>query len=69
MVVVAARRDERCLGAVPLGQLEAEDAAVEPQRPLKVGHLQVDVTDADLGIDRGGFSAEFMMVNAPSEPP
>ena len=56
VVVVAARRDERRLRAVPLGDLEAEDAAVEPQRPLQVGDLQVDVADADLGIDRAGVS-------------
>ena len=51
MVVVAACRDERRLRAVPLRKLEAEDTALEPQRPLQVGDLQVDVADADLGIN------------------
>src|SRR5260221_13710084 len=52
MVVVAARRDERRLRAVPLRKVEAEDATVERQCPLQVGDLQVDVADADLGINR-----------------
>jgi hypothetical protein len=52
VVVVAARRHERRLRPVPLRQLEAEDAAVEPQRPLQVGDLQVDVADANAGINR-----------------
>jgi hypothetical protein len=50
-MVVAARRHERRLSAVSLRDLEAEDAAVKPQRTLQVGHLQMDVTDADEGIE------------------
>ena len=52
MVMVAAGRDEGGLGAVALGQLEAEHAAVEGERPLEVGHLEVDVADARAGVDR-----------------
>ena len=52
VVMVTARRNEGCLVTVPpLGQLKAENAAVEPQRPFQVSHLEVDVTDADLGVD------------------
>lgn len=54
VMVVPSRRDERGLCAVPLGQLEAKDAAVEPQRPLQVGDLQMDVADLHLRVDRGG---------------
>jgi hypothetical protein len=52
VVVVAAGRDERGFGAEALDQLEAEDAAVEVERPLEVGDFQVDVADVDAGIDR-----------------
>src|SRR3954463_14443186 len=48
------RRHERRLRAVPLRQPEAEDAAVELQRPPQVGDLQVDVADADARINRAG---------------
>jgi len=51
MVMVAAGRDERGLGAEALHELEAEHAAVEVQRTRQVGDLQVDVTDADAGVD------------------
>ena len=53
MVVVAAGRDERGLVAHALLQLEAEHAAVEAERALEVGDLQVDVADVDARIDRG----------------
>ena len=51
MVVVAACGDERRLRAVPRLLLEAEDAAVEVERPLEIGDLQVDVADVDARID------------------
>ena len=51
VVVVAARRDERRAGAA-LGELEAEHAAVEAQRALQIGDLEMDVADARPGIDR-----------------
>ena len=52
MVVVAAGRDERRLVAEALLQLEAEHAAVERERAIDVGHLEVDVADVDAGVDR-----------------
>ncbi len=48
VVVMASCGNERRLGPVPLRDLEAEDAAVEPDRPFQVGHLEVDMTDPDL---------------------
>ena len=54
MVVVVARRDERRLVAVALLHLEPEHVAVEAERAVDVGHLQVDVSDVDAGIDRHG---------------
>jgi hypothetical protein len=52
VVVVAASRNEGCLDTVPLGQLEADDSAVYPKQKIQVGGLDVDVPDADLGIER-----------------
>ncbi len=53
MVVIAAGGHEGRLAAIHLLQLEAEDAAIEVQRPLDVRHLQVDMADARAGRDRG----------------
>jgi len=47
--MVAAGRDEGGLGPVAGDQLEAEDVAVEGQRPLEVGDLQVDMSDVGAG--------------------
>ena len=52
--MVAACGQERRLRPESLCDLEAQDAAAEPQRALQVGDLQVDVADADLGINRAG---------------
>ena len=46
-MVVIAGSDERRLAAPPLLHFESEYAAVEAERPLQVGHVQVDVPDAD----------------------
>jgi hypothetical protein len=46
------RWDRGCLAGVPLDQLEAEYAALEPQRPHQVGDLEVDVSNVDLKVDR-----------------
>jgi len=52
-MVIAPRRDERGLRAVPLSQLEAENADIEPQRAFQIGNLQMDMADTDVRIDRG----------------
>src|SRR3954447_8844778 len=57
VVVVAAGRDEHGLLAVALRQPEAEHAAVEGQRAVEVGDLEVDVADPGPGIDRAGRAA------------
>jgi hypothetical protein len=54
MMVVAAGRDERRLGAVALHQLEAEDAAIKGQRPVEIGHLEMDMPDPNTRIDGAG---------------
>jgi hypothetical protein len=51
-MVVATGRDEGGFFAEALLQLEAEHIAVEGQRAVEVGDLEVDVTDVDAGIDR-----------------
>ena len=51
MVVVAAGRDEGGLGAVFLHQREAEHPAVEGERAIEVGHLQMDMADLRARVD------------------
>ena len=46
MVVVAAGRQERRLPPVELLHLEPEHPGIEADRPVDVGHLQVDMADA-----------------------
>jgi len=49
-MMVTARGKKCGIAAVLLGQLETENIAVESQRPVKIGHLQVNVADPDAGI-------------------
>src|ERR1700678_327367 len=51
VMVIPARRDERCLIAEPRHELEAEHADIERERPVEVCDLQVDVPDVDIGVD------------------
>src|ERR1700688_1898308 len=52
--MIASGRHERRLRGVPGDQLEAEDVAIEGQRPLEVGDLEVDVADVGAGGDGVG---------------
>ena len=54
VVVVVAGGDERGVPAVARLELEAEHAAIEGERPLDVGDLEVGVADADARVDRPG---------------
>ena len=58
MVVVAAGGDEGRAGPAG-GQLETQDAAVEIERPLQVGDLQVDMADAHPRVDGGQAEGLF----------
>jgi hypothetical protein len=58
MVVVAAGGDEGGAGAGG-GHLEAEHPAIEIECALQVGDLQVDVADADPGVDGGEIEHFF----------
>ena len=51
VVVIAAGRDEGRLRAHALHQLEAEHAAIEGERAVEVGDLEVDVADPGAGMD------------------
>ena len=51
-MVIAPGGDERGLVAEPLHELEPEHAAVEVERAVEVGDLQVDVADPRPGADR-----------------
>jgi hypothetical protein len=51
VVVVAARRDECRVGAVALHQLEAEHAAIEAQRALEIGDLEMNMAYSGAGDD------------------
>lgn len=53
VVVVAAGGNERGLRAEALGDFEPEHTAVEGKGSVEVGDLEVDVTDADGGMERG----------------
>ena len=51
VMVIAAGRNERRTGAHPLHHLEAEHAAIEPQRAFEIGDLEMDMPDAGAGND------------------
>jgi hypothetical protein len=65
-MVVAARRDERCLVAVALLLLEAEDVPVEGERSIEIRHLQMYVPNVYARIDRSSHVP--MMHQRPSRP-
>jgi len=50
-MVIAAGGNKRGLSPIPLRQFKAEDAAVKPNRPFQVRDLQVDVSNADAGMN------------------
>ena len=58
-MMVAARRDEsrsvRTI-AVPPDQAKTQGAAVERQKPIQIGHIQVDVTDVGIVFGVGSFA-------------
>jgi hypothetical protein len=51
VVVVAARGDERRLISHALLKLETENAAVEVERALDVGNLEMNVADVDARVN------------------
>ena len=61
MVVVATGRDERSLVADALRHVEAENVAIEGERPVDVRDLEVDVADVDARVDahRGDDTASW----------
>ena len=52
MVMIPAGRNECRPSAVTLGELETEDAAVESQGALQIGHFQVHMADSHVGMNR-----------------
>jgi hypothetical protein len=52
VVVIPTRREKSSVSSIALHQRKAEHAAVEGQRPLKVGNFQVNVPDHYAGVDR-----------------
>jgi len=52
MVMITARRHEGCVPAIGLHQLEAEHAAIEAERPVEIGDLEVNMPDPGAGCDR-----------------
>jgi len=55
MVVIAASRNERRAGAHSLHDLEAKHAAIESQRAIEIGHLEMNMPNARSG-DNGRWS-------------
>ena len=52
VVMIAASGEKGRLVTEPLLQLEPEHAAIEGKRAVEVGHFQMNMADADAGIDR-----------------
>ena len=50
-MMIAARGNKCGLGAEPLHQFETEHPDIEAERALEIGDLQVDVANADTGVD------------------
>ena len=50
-MVVAAGGNKRRASAVALGQCEAQHAAIESKRSFEVGDLEMDVADANSGVN------------------
>ena len=51
VMMIAARRDESGLLSISPRELKAEHAAGKLKRALEIGHPQVNVADADAGMD------------------
>lgn len=51
VMMITTSGDEGRAGAVALRELKAEHAAVEGERALQIGHLQMNVADANAGMD------------------
>ena len=52
VMMIPASRHKCRLPPVSLRQLESEHAAIERERPLQIGDLQMDMAYARAGIDR-----------------
>ena len=52
MMMIAAGRDEGGIAAVALHQLETKHAAIEAEGPIKVGDLEMNMSDPDAAPDR-----------------
>src|SRR6202035_3315011 len=65
VVMVPARRNKSRTSAVTMCQLKAEDAAIKCQRAIQVGHLEMHVANANVGMNRlgvGHFSRKFQVI-------
>jgi hypothetical protein len=51
-MVIPARREERRPRTEALRQLKAEHIAIKGESPFDIRHLEMDMTDTDLGVDR-----------------
>src|SRR4051794_36664802 len=59
MMMITAGGEECRLSSVTLCQFEAEHIAVEGQRAIQVGDLQMNVSNADLRVKRTKLSIRF----------
>jgi hypothetical protein len=66
-MVVAARGDKRGLRTHPLHELEAEHAAVKIQRTREVRDLEVNMADADRGINGDGHGESHLIQKLDTE--
>ena len=50
-MVVTASGKERRLASIALREFESEHIAIKRKRPIKVGNLQMNMSDADFGVN------------------
>src|SRR6185312_11292825 len=60
VMVIAAGRNERRPGTHPLHHLESENAAIELQRAIEIGDLEMDMPDSGAGNDGWIFGHELL---------
>ena len=50
-MMITARREKHRTASIPLRDLEAQHAMIKREGPFEIGHLQMNMADADVGMD------------------
>src|SRR2546421_13103612 len=59
MMMITACGEECGLASVPLRKFKTKHITIEPQRPIKIGNLQMDVSNPHLWVKRAKASIWF----------